>query len=228
MCSYKRELMRDMLLATTNQHKLGEYRAIFSALPFRLLSLHDIQLEMDVEETGTTFAENAEMKAVAYAKASGTLSLADDSGLEIDALGGAPGVYSARFGGREASYEARFRLILEQLKGFPLEKRTARFRCVIAVAEPSGYFQTVEGTIEGRIADAPRGEYGFGYDPIFLVPELGKTTAELAPAQKNRISHRGRAAQLAATLLRKWPQSSAERGSSSSHQLEHWERRKEL
>ena len=201
--------MRDLLLATTNQYKLEEYRAIFSDLPFRLLSLHDISLKMDVEETGTTFAENAELKAIAYAKASELLSLADDSGLEIDALGGAPGVYSARFAGSEASYETRFRLILEQLKGLPAEKRTARFRAVIAIAEPSGYFQTVEGIIEGRIADAPHGEQGFGYDPIFLVPELGKTTAELAPEQKNRISHRGRAAQLAAALLKNWPISSA-------------------
>jgi len=110
-------------------------------------------------------------------------------------------------------YEARFRLILEQLKGLQAERRTARFRCVIAIAEPSGYCQTVEGTIEGRIADAPRGENGFGYDPIFLVPDLGKTTAELTPEQKNRISHRGRAAQLAAALLQRWPQSSTEPGS---------------
>ena len=205
--------MRDLLLATTNQDKLEEYRAIFSDLPFRLLSLHDILLKMDVEETGTTFARNAELKAVAYAKASGLLTLADDSGLEIDALDGAPGVYSARFGGSEASYEARFRLILEQLKGLQAERRTARFRCVIAIVEPSGYCQTVEGTIEGRIADAPRGENGFGYDPIFLVPDLGKTTAELTPEQKNRISHRGRAAQLAAALLQRWPQSSTEPGS---------------
>jgi XTP/dITP diphosphohydrolase len=202
--------MRDLLLATTNQHKLEEYRAIFSDLPYRLLSLRDISLKMDVEETGTTFAENAELKAVAYAKASGLLALADDSGLEIDALGGAPGVYSARFAGSEASYETRFRLILERLRGLPEEKRTARFRCVIAVAEPSGYYQTVEGIIEGRIAHAPRGESGFGYDPIFLVPDLGKTTAELTPELKNRISHRGRAAQLAAALLKSWPQSSVE------------------
>jgi XTP/dITP diphosphohydrolase len=205
--------MRDLLVATTNRHKLEEYRAIFSGLPFRLLSLHDILLKMDVEETGTTFAENAVLKAVAYAKVSGLLTLADDSGLEIDALGGAPGVYSARFGGSGASYETRFRLILEQLKGLPAEKRTARFCCVIAIAEPSGYYQTVEGIIEGRIAYAPRGENGFGYDPIFLVPDLGKTTAELTSEQKNHISHRGRAAQLAATLLQRWPQSSAEQGS---------------
>lgn len=197
--------MRELLLATTNHHKLEEYRAIFSGLSYRLLSLHNIQLELDVEETGTTFRENAELKALAYAKASGMLSLADDSGLEIDALGGAPGVYSARFAGKDASYEDRFRLLLEQLKGFSMEQRTARFHCAITLAEPSGYYQTVEGILEGRIAEAPRGDNGFGYDPIFLVPELGKTTAELLPEEKNRISHRGRAARLAAALLKNWP-----------------------
>lgn len=194
-----------LLLATTNRHKLEEYRTIFSDLPFRLLSLYDIALDMHVEETGTTFAENAELKARAYAHASGMLTLADDSGLEIDALGGAPGVYSARFAGPDTSYEERFRLILERLSGLPVEQKTARFCCSIAVAEPSGYCRVVEGVVEGVIADAPRGEHGFGYDPIFLIPELGKTTAELAPEQKHRISHRGRAAQKARVLLTNWP-----------------------
>jgi XTP/dITP diphosphohydrolase len=199
--------MRDLLVATTNLHKLEEYRAIFSDLPYRLLSLRDIWLDMDVEETGTTFAENAELKARSYAQASGLLTLADDSGLEIDALGGAPGVYSARFAGKDTSYEERFSLILERLKGLPTEQRGARFRCVIAIAEPSGATRLVEGVIEGVIADAPRGERGFGYDPIFLVPEIGMTTAELTAEDKNRISHRGRAAQLARVLLENWPHS---------------------
>jgi XTP/dITP diphosphohydrolase len=199
--------MRDLLVATTNLHKLEEYRAIFSDLPYRLLSLRDIRLDMDVEETGTTFAENAELKARSYAQASGLLTLADDSGLEIDALGGAPGVFSARFAGKDTSYEERFRLILERLKGLPTEQRGARFRCVIAIAEPSGSTRLVEGVIEGIIADAPRGERGFGYDPIFLVPEIGMTTAELTAEDKNRISHRGRAAQLARVLLENWPHS---------------------
>lgn len=199
--------MRNLLLATTNAHKLEEYRAIFSGLPYALLSFHDIQLDMDVEETGTSFAENAKLKALAYSKASGMLSLADDSGLEIDALDGAPGIYSARFAGRDTSYEERFRLILERLKSLPLEKRTARFRCAIALAEPSGYYQVVEGVLEGMIADSPCGTNGFGYDPIFLVPKLGKTMAELPSDQKNRVSHRGRAAQKARALLANWPQS---------------------
>ena len=199
--------MHVLLLATTNQHKIDEYRAIFSAIPFQLLSLRDVQIETDVEETGSTFAENAELKALTYAKLSGLLSLADDSGLEIDALNGAPGIYSARFAGPNTSYTERFRLILEQLKAIPVEQRTARFRCAITIAEPSGYYRTVEEKIEGIIAAKPRGENGFGYDPIFYVPELGKTTAELSAEQKNGISHRGRAAQLAAALLSNWPDS---------------------
>ncbi|HZR43156.1 MAG TPA: XTP/dITP diphosphatase [Ktedonobacteraceae bacterium] len=197
--------MRVLLLATTNRHKLEEFRAIFSDLPYKLLSLNDIQLDIDVEETGTTFRENAELKALAYAHASGMLSLADDSGLEIDALGGAPGVYSARFAGVDTPYEERFRIILEKLRGLPMEQRTARFQCVITIAEPSGLCRSVEGIIEGVIADAPRGENGFGYDPIFLVPELGKTTAEISPELKNRLSHRGRAARQARVLLEDWP-----------------------
>lgn len=197
--------MRDLLLATTNRHKLEEYHAIFSGIPYRLLSLSDISLEQDVEETGTTFAENAALKARAYAQTSGKLSLADDSGLEIDALGGAPGIFSARFAGVGIPYSERFRLILEQLQDLPIEKRIARFRCAIAIADLTGYTRTVEGALEGVIAFSPRGDYGFGYDPIFLIPELGKTAAELMPEDKNRISHRGRAAQLARILLAHWP-----------------------
>ncbi|HEY5005736.1 MAG TPA: RdgB/HAM1 family non-canonical purine NTP pyrophosphatase [Ktedonobacteraceae bacterium] len=197
--------MDALLLATTNHHKLDEFRVIFARLPFTLFSLADIRLDMDVEETGTTFLENAEVKARTYAQVSGMLSLADDSGLEIDALGGAPGVYSARFMGANTPYEERFRVILEQLQGLPQEQRTARFRCVISLAEPSGYSRSVEGVIEGVIADAPRGTNGFGYDPIFLLPELGRTTAELPPEHKNRISHRGLAAEKARQLLENWP-----------------------
>ncbi len=197
--------MRTLLLATTNEQKLNEFRTIFQDLPLTLLSLRDVQLDMDVEETGTTFAENATLKAQAYAQAANMLALADDSGLEIDPLGGAPGIYSARFAGRETSYAERFQLIFARLQGIPLPQRTARFRCAIALAEPSGYTRVVEGTIEGLIAERPRGENGFGYDPIFFVPEFGLTTAEMAPAEKNRISHRGRAAEAARRLLESWP-----------------------
>ncbi len=198
--------MRSLLLATTNPHKIEEFRAIFTDLPFQLLSLADVSLaDMDVEETGTTFQQNAELKALAYAKASNMLVLSDDSGIEIDALNGGPGVYSARFLGVKTSYPERFRVILEQLQGLEGRQRAARYRCVICIAEPSGYQQSVEGTLEGYIADAPRGTGGFGYDPIFLVPEFGKTAAELPPEVKNRISHRGRAAHLARPLLEAWP-----------------------
>jgi len=197
--------MRTLLLATTNEHKLNEFRVIFRDLPFTLLSLRDLQIDLDVEETGTTFAENAILKARTYAQMADMLALADDSGLEIDALGGAPGIYSARFAGRETTYSERFRLLFARLQDMPLSERTARFRCAIALAEPSGYTRVVEGAIEGLITDPPRGENGFGYDPIFLVPEFGKTTAELAPAEKNRISHRGRAAEAARRLLENWP-----------------------
>lgn len=204
-----------LLLATTNRHKVEEFRAIFADLPYRLLSLNDVGLDMDVEETGTTFEANSQLKAHAYAQATGMLVLADDSGLEIDALGGAPGVYSARFLGPDASYEERFHAILEKLHGLPQAQRSARFRCVITIADATGLFRSVEGVIEGVIANEPRGEHGFGYDPIFLVPELGKTTAELAPEEKNRISHRGRAAHLAHTVLEHWP------SPPDSHEMHH-------
>ena len=198
--------MRALLIATANTHKLDEFRAIFSDLPYQLLSLENIQLGIKVEETGTTFEENSRLKACAYARASGLLSLADDSGLEIDALGGAPGVYSARFGGENMPYSERFNLIYKRLRNLSPEQCTARFRCVITVAEPSGYHRSVEGAIEGVISRVPRGENGFGYDPIFLIPELGKTTAEISPEHKNCISHRGQAARRARTLLEDWPQ----------------------
>jgi XTP/dITP diphosphohydrolase len=199
--------MRALLVATTNLHKLEEFRAIFSDLPYTLLSLSDVQLDMDVEETGETFQENSVLKALTYARASGLLTLADDSGLEIDAMGGAPGVYSARFAGVSTPYEERFKIIFNNLQGLPAAQRTARFRSVITIAEPSGYHRSVDGTIEGLITETPRGDNGFGYDPIFLVPELGKTTAEISPELKNQMSHRGRAARLAHELLCHWPSS---------------------
>lgn len=197
--------MRTLLLATTNEQKLIELRTILRELPCTLLSLRDIQLVMDVEETGATFAENALLKARAYAQAANVLTLADDSGLEIDALEGAPGIYSARFAGRETSYPERFRMILACLQDLPLARRTARFCCAIALAEPAGDGHVVEGVVEGLIAERPCGEYGFGYDPIFLLPDYGRTLAEMAPEEKHRISHRGRAAQAACRLLEDWP-----------------------
>jgi XTP/dITP diphosphohydrolase len=202
--------MRTLLIATTNRHKLDEIRAILTGVPFECCSLLDVGMEIDVEETEQTFAGNAALKARAYAQATGLLCLADDSGLEIDALGGAPGVYSARFAGRETPYEERFRIILGKMQGLSASQRTARFRCAMAIAEPAGLCRVVEGTLEGEIADRPRGAHGFGYDPIFLLPALGKTTAELTPEQKNLISHRARAAQMARILLQYWPEQQAQ------------------
>ncbi len=190
-----------LLLATTNPGKLREFRDIFADLPCTLTTLDEQGITMDVEETGATFTENALLKARAYSRASGLLTLADDSGLEIDALGGEPGVRSARWPTADMPYAERFRLILARLDGLPPEQRTARFRCVIALSQPDGWDEIVEGVVEGIIADAPRGENGFGYDPIFLVPALGRTMAELPPEEKHRISHRGRAARAAREVL---------------------------
>jgi XTP/dITP diphosphohydrolase len=193
--------LADLLLATTNQGKLREFREIFAGIPFALTTLDERGIDLEVEETGLTFAENALLKAHAYSRASGLLALADDSGLEIDALHSEPGVYSARWPTADTSYPERFELIFDRLAGLPPEQRTARFRCVIALARPDGWQETVEGVVEGVIADTPRGEHGFGYDPIFLVPALGRTTAELPPEEKHRISHRGRAARAARDVL---------------------------
>jgi XTP/dITP diphosphohydrolase len=183
-----------VLLGTSNQNKLAELRAILGDLPLTLLSLDNISPVPDVAETGATFAENAILKALAYARVSDLLTLADDSGLEIDALGGAPGVYSARWAGVDTPYSERFRLIMDRLAGTLEERRTARFRCVIAIASPQGLLATAEGVLEGSIAAAPRGDGGFGYDPIFYLPAYGKTLAEVPAEVKNRISHRARAA----------------------------------
>jgi len=183
-----------ILLGTSNRHKLTELRTILGDVPFIPLGLDDLAHVPDVEETGATFAENAILKATAYARASGLLTLADDSGLEIDALGGEPGVYSARWAGVDTPYSERFRIILERLAQTPPERRTARFRCVIAIARPAGLLTTAEGVLEGMIATEPRGAGGFGYDPIFYLPAYGKTVAELPTEVKNQISHRARAA----------------------------------
>jgi len=200
-----------LLVATTNPGKLREYREIFVELPFGLTTLTEQGIDLDVEETGATFAENALLKARAAAEASGLLTLADDSGLEIDALGGEPGVRSARWPTPDTSYPERFKLIFARLAGLPPEQRAARFRCAIALARPDGWHEIVEGVVEGIIADAPRGDKGFGYDPIFYVPALGSTTAELSPEEKHRISHRGRAARAARDVLLRLNAGSAHR-----------------
>jgi len=186
--------MMKLLIATHNPGKVKEYQALLAGLPLELTYPAQEGLDIEVTEAGESFAENARLKAAAYARASGLLTLADDSGLEVDALGGEPGIHSARYAGNGASDEERYRLLLEKLPGVPWEERTARFRCVIAVATPAGQVYTAEGTCEGIIAFAPQGEHGFGYDPVFYFPEYGMTMAELPPETKNQISHRAKAA----------------------------------
>jgi XTP/dITP diphosphohydrolase len=192
-----------LLIATFNPRKVEEFRALLAGLPYTLVSLGDTGFRTEIAETGTTFAENATLKAVGYARATGLLALADDSGLEIAALGGEPGIYSARWAGAEVTYPERFRILLGRLAGLPPERRTARFRCAIAIAGPGdeGLRGVVEGVVVGRIAEEPRGASGFGYDPIFYVPELGGTFGEVPAATKHQISHRARAAAQARALL---------------------------
>ncbi|MFQ5812537.1 MAG: XTP/dITP diphosphatase [Anaerolineae bacterium] len=186
--------MVKLLIATHNPGKVREYEKLLAGLPLELTYPAQEGLDIEVAETGASFAENARLKATAYARASGLLTLADDSGLEVDARGGEPGIRSARYAGRGASDEDRYRLLLEKLRGVPWEERTARFRCVIAVATPGGQVHTAEGTCEGIITFEPKGKHGFGYDPVFYFQEYGMTMAELPPETKNEISHRARAA----------------------------------
>jgi XTP/dITP diphosphohydrolase len=194
--------MTDLLIATRNLGKLREFAQIFADLGIGLRSLDDLGISAEVEETGTTFAANAQLKAAAYMRLSGMPVLADDSGLEVAALDGAPGVYSARYGGVTGA--AQLDYLLQQLAGVLPEARQARFVCVLALARPGGETEFVEGTLSGEIAPVPRGIGGFGYDPVFYLPEEGKTLAELSPEQKNAISHRAAAARAARTVLLRW------------------------
>ena len=194
---------RKLLVATGNPGKMREVSHILKGLPFRVLSLQDFGMSMTVEETGATFADNAILKAKAYCASAGLLTMADDSGLVVDALDGRPGVLSARYGGEGLTDPQRVELLLRELEGVPWEKRTARFRCVIALAWPRGQVETVEGVVEGVIQYEPEGCNGFGYDPIFHLPERDCTTAQLSTSEKNRISHRGQAVRKAAELLMK-------------------------
>ena len=171
---------------------------------WEVLTLEDFPYLPEVIEDGETFADNAVKKAVAVAEATGELSLADDSGLEVDFLGGKPGVYSARFAGEPCDDHENNKKLLELLQGVPDEDRTARFRCVIAVAHPRGEVRLAEGVCEGKIAFYPRGEGGFGYDPLFIPTGYDKTFAEISPEEKNSISHRGKALQKARSILDEW------------------------
>jgi XTP/dITP diphosphohydrolase len=170
-------------------------------VPFELVTLAEVGIDTEVEEVGRTFEENAIIKAATLADESGLLSLADDSGLEVDALDGEPGTLSARYAGENASDADRVRYLLSKLEGVPREKRQARFRCVIAIANPQGKVELCSGECDGVIALKPRGDKGFGYDPVFYLPELKKTMAELPPEEKNKLSHRGRAAAKARKVL---------------------------
>ncbi len=194
-----------VLVATGNPGKVREYDDLLSGLPVTCDGPADLGLRLAVDEGGATYEENATLKAAAFAHASRPqgidLTLADDSGLEVDALDGRPGVHSARYGGPGKGDADRWRLLLNELEGVPWEERTARFRCVIALAVPAGQATTVEGTCEGVIAFEAAGDNGFGYDPVFYLPEHGCTMAQLPAAEKNSISHRGRAAQAARLVI---------------------------
>ena len=179
-----------LLLATRNRGKLKELADLLGDVPFELVSLTDVGIDVDVEETGRTFEDNAILKAETYRELSGLLTLADDSGLEVDALGGEPGVHSARYAGPDATDSDRIRLLLSNLAHTPEPSRTARFRCVIAISAPDRQTQLYPGVCCGRIVREPRGDNGFGYDPVFLFPDIGLTMAELTTEQKNSVSHR--------------------------------------
>lgn len=185
--------MRKLIFATGNQGKMKEIREILADMDVEILSMKEAGVDLDIQEDGVTFQENAIIKAKAVQEATGELTLADDSGLEIDYLNGEPGVYSARYMGEDTSYRIKNANLIERLEGVPMEQRTARFVCVIAAAFPDGRVETARATIEGVIGYEERGQNGFGYDPIFYVPEYNCSTAELSPEQKNAISHRGKA-----------------------------------
>jgi len=193
-------LMIELVIASKNRGKVDEYRELLQ-LPVKILSLDDFPELPQTEETGTTFRENALIKARAVAAATGRIALADDSGLEVDYLNGAPGVYSSRYAGLQQNDEANNRKLLKALQGVPFSERKARFCCVIAVVTPKGEEYLGEGTCEGVITTEPRGTMGFGYDPLFLIPSLGKTFAELGPEVKNRISHRAQAMRAVRDIL---------------------------
>ena len=185
--------MKKIIFATGNEGKMKEIREILGDLDIELLSLKDAGIHVDIVEDGKTFEENAQIKARTICNLTGEIVLADDSGLEIDYLNKEPGIYSARYMGEDTSYHIKNEKLIERLEGVPDEKRTARFVCAIAAAFPDGTMKTVRATMEGRIGYKESGENGFGYDPIFYLPEYGCTSAELSMEEKNKISHRGKA-----------------------------------
>lgn len=187
-------MKRRIIFATGNKDKMEEIRQILADLGMEIISMKEAGVDIDIVEDGMSFEENAEIKARSVSRVlTNDIVLADDSGLEIDYLDKAPGIYSARFAGEDTSYDIKNRIFLDRLEGVPDEERTARFVCAVAAVFPDGTSETVRETIEGRIAHEPAGENGFGYDPIFYVPEYECTTAEMSEEQKNELSHRGKA-----------------------------------
>lgn len=195
-------MKQQLLVATHNQGKVAEFADMLGELDVAWLSLDDVGITVDVAETGETFQENAELKARFYAHQSGMLTLADDSGLEVAALQGQPGVRTARYGGANLSHAERYGLLLHNLREVAWEDRAAQFCCVIALADPTAVLGTAVGICPGIIATTPAGTGGFGYDPVFFLPERGVTMAQLPPGVKHQISHRGRALQNILPLLR--------------------------
>lgn len=196
--------MLRLVIGTRNPQKRGELVELLKGLPLELQGVEDYPGLPEVEEDGKTFQENAIKKAATLAKLTGEWLVAEDSGLEVDALNGDPGVRSARYAGEKATYAENNRKLLRAMEGIPPEGRTARFRCAIALASPQGLLFVVEGQCEGRIAQEARGEQGFGYDPVFYLPDYGKTFAELGPAVKNQISHRAQALKKFREMLKKY------------------------
>ena len=192
---------KKLIFATGNEGKMKEIREILSDLDYEILSMKEAGVDVEIIEDGTTFEENAIIKAKTVMEATGCLTLSDDSGLEIDFLGKEPGVNSARYMGEDTSYRIKNQILLDRLHGVPGPVRSARFVCVVAAAFPDGRIETRRATIEGRIADEPAGENGFGYDPIFLLPDRGLTTAQLSAEEKNAISHRGKALRMIREVL---------------------------
>jgi XTP/dITP diphosphohydrolase len=190
------------VLATANRAKAWEMAALLEGVPFRILNLSDLTGIMLPPEGQSSYSDNALGKARAVAVATGEIALADDSGIEVDALGGRPGLLSARYGGEGLSDPERCQVMLKEMAAVPTERRGARFRCLIAIVCPHrGLETTMEGVVEGVLLEAPRGEGGFGYDPLFFYPPLGKSFAELSPDEKNRVSHRAQACRLARAWL---------------------------
>lgn len=194
--------MNKIIFATGNQGKMKEVRMILEDLSCEICSLKDLNLDVDIVEDGTTFEENAIIKATTLCQMTGSVVLADDSGLEVDYLDKAPGIYSARFLGEDTSYDIKNQYIIDKLKEAKGNERSARFVCAIACAYPDGTVETTRGTIEGVIGYEQKGENGFGYDPIFYLPEYKKTTAEISPEVKNKISHRGKALEQMKVLMK--------------------------